>query len=208
MKSHPMIFSTEMVRAIRDGRKSMTRRIVKEGTTTPKVSVGDEIWIKETWRPCEAGGVSIEYKVGGRVEANDDSDLHNRIVTSTYARTDRERDEENRRNAGEKGISYRWRNAMFMPKWASRITLRVTSVRIERLWEITDKAAIAEGCKKCGESGWVFEGSGYDKARLCHSAPSTAFACRWDELHKPGRRWEDNPTVMVIGFERQETGKV
>lgn len=179
----PILFSTEMVRAILDGRKTQTRRVVKpsvfeKGTNwfwNPNENIclaqyrkGDVLWVRETF--CE---VPYEYNhipiKGGH------------ITTPKYAyKADSKRD--------YTGI---WKPSIHMPKEAARIWLEVTDVRVERLQEITEEDARAEGVKAYGPNNC----SG-TSARI-------AFAQLWDSLNeKRGYEWRVNPWVWVIEFER------
>lgn len=182
----PILFSGPMVRAILDGRKTMTRRIIKPQPTfdghlwwlgdknfisdeamqdhlfhevygtkgTPYGSryqdYGDRIWVRETW-----GLFDTEPKDGP-----DGAHVF-------YKATDGDRHE----------LRYqRWRPSIHMPRWASRITLEITDVRVERLQEITEEDARAEGVEPtrplygdCG--GYVHEGH------------KESFRKLWDELN-------------------------
>ncbi len=178
----PILFNTDMVRAILEVRKTVTRRVVKpqlEGRPIPMTKdscwpgyfsiegtekvvrlpyqPGDILWVRETWakKPFGAGYI-YPTEVPG---------------------------------AGQK-----WRPSIHMPRDAARIFLRVTGVRIDRLQEITEEEATAEGCRK-----W-FEGSALE-------VPARSYFCNlWDSTIKPKDRptygWEANPWVWVIEFER------
>lgn len=165
MKSRGIIFSGPMVRAILDGRKTMTRRLV---TRIAPVTIGDELWVREHWQTYaaldkrELGiGIGIRYKADLAQKGPD----HN----SGWGR---------------------WRSSRFMPRWASRITLKVTAVRVERLQDISPEDAIREGTIHRDSS----------PAGLSASA---MFGNFWDTLaRKPGATWADNPWIWVIEFER------
>ncbi|HYG23222.1 MAG TPA: hypothetical protein VEH04_10605 [Verrucomicrobiae bacterium] len=159
MKERPILFSAAMVQAILAGRKSQTRRVVKPqppaqflgenaaaitngylwafsdgraayppddkpGVPCPYGQPGDRLWVKETWRVH--GGREYEYQ---------------QHQPSVIYRADADYDP---LRVGE-SVSAEWRKSIFMPRWASRITLEITSVRVERLQEITPEDAIAEG---------------------------------------------------------------
>jgi hypothetical protein len=82
----------------------------------------------------------------------------------------------------------RWRPSIFMPRWASRILLEITNVRVERLQEITREDAIAEGCEERSEDGaWL--------------GPEVAFCRLWESINGPGS-WEANPWVWVVEFKK------
>ena len=178
MVEKPIIFSTEMVKAILDGRKTQTRRVVKGRwiplvekvleingkwvfdvlggeLTTPYGQAGDRLWVRESYSTHP-----IHYKADG------------------YELKDGE------------GT---WHNKMFMPRWASRITLEITGVWVERVQEITDGMARAEGV------GWVHQDIGLRPVYF--KDYKTKFIELWDSLNaKRGYGWETNPWVWVISF--------
>lgn len=92
--------------------------------------------------------------------------------------------------------------SIHMPRWASRLTLNVTDVRVHRLQEISEDDALAEGVKKVRDHCYVVEGFGYDTSGLCHSRPTIPFAQLWDKIHgETGpKSWESNPWVVAISF--------
>jgi len=97
------------------------------------------------------------------------------------------------------------RPSIHMPRWASRITMRVTEVTVERLQDITEEDAIREGLKVFNEDGNLYySGTSCDwfsESDQWHCDPTEAFARLWDSTKpKPGFRWEDNPWVSVIRF--------
>lgn len=140
MKERPILFSGEMVRAILEGRKTQTRRVIKPQPDSARNSVfvksgfetkhgyeikcpygqpGDRLWVRETW-----GLWDTDPKDGPE------------RAKIFYRATD-----ENRRD-----LRYqRWRPSIHMPRWASRINLEITNIRIERVQDITEEDAKAEG---------------------------------------------------------------
>jgi hypothetical protein len=182
MKEHPIIFSSPMVKAILDKRKTQTRRVIKlnkrnEWLLNPDIGwsdeyikdpenalieecpygqVGDKLWVKETWW-CPQKGLPVAYK------ANLEPQQAERQI---------------------------WKSSLFMPRWASRILLEITEVRAERLQEITEEDAIKEGCKE----GITMPGG--------HYTAKWYFRALWDFLNaKRGYGWDKNPWVWVISFE-------
>lgn len=172
----PILFNTEMVRAILDDRKSVTRRVVKPGhlrvldspyhkehpevpdktllekLCLPPYQPGDILWVRETWNGdwCD----HYIYKAdGGSAKA------------AGYA------------------AEPKWRPSIHMPREAARLFLRVTAVRVERLQDIDDDGVVAEGL----EIGCYFDDL-------------------WNNTIKPSDRalygWAANPWVWVIEFER------
>ena len=127
----PMLFSDPMVRAILDGRKVQTRRLAN-GPGFPTSSpwqVGDVLWVRECWRLQAVGGscdyISIWYRADGAVRQFD-------VPSGLSA-----------------GITWKWHPSIHMPRWACRLFLNVTRVRCERLQDITEADAIAEGFEYC-----------------------------------------------------------
>lgn len=110
-----------------------------------------------------------------------------------------------RHSADPETVAWHKRLGRFMPRWASRITLDVTEVRVERLQDISETDAAAEGrapCDMCGDSGWVNRGpdGGWQcKVEGCGDPDRDWYAELWDSLNGPGA-WEANPWVMAISF--------
>ncbi len=92
--------------------------------------------------------------------------------------------------------------AIFMPRWASRITLEITDVRVQRLQDISEEDAMAEGCTKVRDACYVFRGTPSDEAGIWHTSPITAFAMLWDSINGKKHPWEYNPWVWCVGFRR------
>lgn len=170
MNERPIIFSGPMVRAILDGRKTQTRRVVKLNASgraqrkgrnwhladpecvlaCPYGVPGDRLWVRETWQDGNGG---IYYATDGNTAAP-------------------------------------WKPSIYMPRWASRITLEVVSVRVERLNEIGEEDAIAEGSQCAGVP-----------ASLTNRG---AFAKLWDSINAKTHPWASNPWVWVVEFKRLE----
>lgn len=197
MKERPIFMKGELVRALLDGSKTQTRRIVKpqpydltymaeEGvrrnfaTLCPYGQPGDRLWGRETWRgvvkisPPHA--VMPEYGVARYVP---DQEHCERIE---YAAT-QERD-------GEP-----WRPSIHMPRWASRILLEIVSVRVEQLKDISESDARAEGViiEECHMNGYC--------AGEFLPPAVRAFRDLWQSLNGAGN-WEANPFVWAIEFKR------
>ena len=178
----PIIFSTEMVRAILDGRKTQTRRVIKPQPESMKdgklpkcpYQPGDILWVRETWYYEEH---MHELTAG-------DPDLPSGRYKHRYICKASDPDYP----VGNKG----WRPSIHMPREAARLFLLVKAVRVERLQEITEEDVLAEGC---GLASWTQD-----------DWPKTAgFAQLWDSLNaKRGYGWKNNDWVWVIEFERTE----
>ncbi|QGW02666.1 hypothetical protein F9282_06570 [Proteus terrae subsp. cibarius] len=210
MKEHGIIFNSEMVRAILDGRKTQTRRIVKNvmpdngmwlkkptktrsGTTThvldaPKYNLcplgkaGDHLWVRETWMPdAPRDGTWGDVEFYGCKDSQL-SMIPERFRKSEYCIHRASWD-------GDELIG--WTPSIHMPRWASRITLEITDVRVERLNDISNDDAKSEGC-------WYGRGGGVpDKA----ITPSDQFPTLWEEIYGDGS-WSSNPWVWVIEFKK------
>lgn len=203
MRDRPIIFSAPMVRAMLDGRKTQTRRVLKplkrEGPgyvmwpvyghanaglrrcgSSPQpdraapYAAGDRLWVREAWQGLTFG----DY----RPTKTQPCELR-------FAATDPCAD----LDADTRG--HPWRPSIHMPRWASRLTLLVTEVRVQLLQEISEADAKAEGVW-CDTNGWVdylFPGT------QCCPTAAQSFSTLWDSLHGPGE-WDVNPWVAAITF--------
>ncbi len=200
-RERPILFSGPMVRAILEGRKTVTRRLVTvpwKGArrTLPYSPYWDDedgrlIACDEygDWHPAEEWLGT--WQVGQRLWvketfAEDVGDL------SAVFRADREFD----------GV--RWTPSIFMPRYLSRITLDVTSVRIERLHAITEDDAKAEGVQPFFERFPCFaQDQTLTTGERCIDAPYRAsYAVLWDELNDERATWKSNPWVWRVEFRR------
>lgn len=213
MKQRPILFSAPMVRALLDGSKTQTRRVVKlphsnplgiwepttisgntktgevipeqaaiwhtrtgDCLTSPYGQPGDHLWVREAWRTIAQADNQPprDMDAGYRVWYEADG-LHQ--------------------------LGYgKPRPIMFMPRWASRITLEVTGVRVERLQDITEADAIAEGCTKNHNN--YYWGGPHSVSGLKQFATATqAYRDLWVSINGPDS-WDLTPWVWVIEFER------
>lgn len=192
-----LIFNSEMVRAILDGRKTQTRRPVKFPVHDKNLGCelagnelagelsagnylnsafgkpGDRIWVRETWN-----------KYGGLLTYRADHDWIDDMRKETVC-------------------TAKWVPSIHMPRWASRILLEITDVRVERLNAISEEDARAEGiidggCLNCGEP---------EPCGCANPEPDAtdAFAYLWQSIYGQ-ESWNANPWVWVISFERIEGG--
>lgn len=195
MKERPIIFRAEMVRAILAGRKTQTRRIVKPLhmatvyaeqfpilAMCPYGSPGDRLWVRET---CRAEAIDDEWLCGVRYVA----DGQFMPIANT-------------RDASDRWVQLYWYRGMegatvppiHMPRWASRITLEITDVRLEQLQDISGMDAKREGVSVPAHI--PEDGADLDYARR-------GFRRLWEEIHGGGS-WEKNPWVWVIEFKKLE----
>lgn len=230
MKERPILFSSTMVRAILDGRKTQTRRAVKlgegwsvdafafdatrsppwrmgvyeagcaadvGGINCPYGEPGDRLWVRETFHHCahcEAGAAA--FRAGGwirrpRVDGPD-------------------RDDNDARPLRPKCAAHGWTPSIHMPRWASRITLEVASVRVERLHDISEADAKAEGADRdfspCEpedreDPREVGYSSASDVALYEATAHRRFFRSLWESINGADS-WAANPWVWVVEFRR------
>lgn len=207
MNEKPILFSGPMVRALIEGRKTMTRRVVKVplhcpntgceltpgelnereissvDTLCPYGGPGTRLWVRETW-----GRVS-DSKIAYRADAADDYQW----------------------GAGKPSQgSFQWKPSIFMPRKFSRITLEVTAVRVERLQEISQEDATAEGIKAFTKDGklqkyWPCDPCDGELKNTWQDLPRTprdAFQQLWDSINRKRSPWKSNPFLWVITFKR------
>ncbi|HCD2907194.1 hypothetical protein N5I54_25740 [Klebsiella quasipneumoniae] len=213
MKERGMIFNGEMVRAILDGRKTQTRRPIKWKQTRfteigeredgskwpwsedaehacdfwhpcPFGAVGDRIWVRETFCTVDdtqyGGGKWVDYRATPKFEASHPAGWD-------CAPNDAE--------------ALKWRPSIHMPRWASRILLEITDVRVERLNAISQEDAQAEGMEL---TGWRPTYSDPDSGGEVLT-PYDNFAQLWESIYGE-ESWKANPWVWVIEFKRVEGG--
>lgn len=196
VKTRPILFSGAMVRAILAGKKTQTRRVAKRREGQPAIAwedvecpygvPGDRLWVKETWCPLrkdyEAAPRSMKLPVDG------DGVIPSYRADHSDSRGD--------------GGPLEWRPSIFMPRWASRITLELQAVRIERLQAISAEDSLAEGVPRMSECGCeVCRRS----AQICPADASEqimGFAHLWDSINakREGCSWADNPFVWCLAF--------
>ena len=218
MTSRPIIFSAPMVRAILEGRKTMTRRIVKP-QPQPNGGVGfhpvspyhrpDGLW---TWVLANHGmGVSDPFRCpygakGDELWCKETFALYSGGMTDCGEEWD-EVEGPPDPDRTDYAVQYaadgvcapdRWRPSIHMPRWASRITLTITAdSRVERVQDISQEDATKEGIERY-PSGWK-DYQGFPP----HVSARDAFASLWESINGPGA-WIANPWVWVVSFERKE----
>lgn len=196
MTDRPIIFSAPMVRALLDGRKTMTRRLalssrmkeVRPGRSRrvpipspwQKAKPGDRLWVRENftdrfvendhcakWVAYAADGLMFDHATGKR-DAN--------------------------------VVPLKMRPSIHMPRWASRLTLVVTAVRIEPLQNISDADAKAEGIYLPGSHELYTHDPAVRAGNYNGRAPAGAFKNLWCEINGPDS-WSANPEVVALTFE-------
>lgn len=197
MTDRPIIFSSPMVRALLDGRKTQTRRVltsgcdeapafVDDGIVTafdaddrpyrwPRThAIGDRLWVREahTLLPRTAYRGSVGTGTIEQVEHPTDG-----YTAAVF------------REGFDRSGRPRWRPSIHMPRWASRLTLTVTDVRVQRLQEISEEDARAEGVELGGQNA-------------TSSNNVFAYQCIWDHLNakRSGCTWSDDPWIVALTF--------
>lgn len=190
MKERPILMSTPMVQAVLDGRKTMTRRVVKKTPCTCGYPPGSHNCrlgnIGENQWACASLGFTGEFvrcpygKVGDRLWVRESFRQMQRGI-------DYKADHDYR-------IGFTWKPSIHMPRAASRINLEITGVRVERLQEITEEDANAEGFPDTFRRNGSYESADLGKWK---------FIELWDALNtKRGFGWDVNPWVWVIEFKK------
>lgn len=217
MTERPILFSGPMVRAILERRKTQTRRLVKPqpigmrfnlrtrtdlesrcvefvdddanySVRCPYGQPGDELWVREAWCAERDSATSkatgrFLYRADGEEVFEDDGD--------GYAVTNK-----------DGSWKSPWKSSIHMPRRASRLTLRVTGVRVERLHEISEDDARAEGAMfhdghGIGHSGWRHDYRGV------FATARESFASGWDSINGKRAPWSSNPWVWVVEFAQE-----
>lgn len=210
MKERPILFNSEMVRAVLDGRKTQTRRVIKpqppKDTTDvhynpsafepdrcyyfapnggkskcPYGTAGDQLWVRETWGWLYTSGYGY---LNSSTPYNIPKQWPKMPIDIVY-------------RADQKEFTRGFKPSIHMPRWASRIQLKVTGVRVERVQDITEEDAKAEGCKircDCGECN----DNNYREY----------FIDLWDKINGKPRMdgvdisWSANPWVWCVTFKQ------
>lgn len=197
MKECPILFSAPMVRAIQDGTKTQTRRICKgqrelsnihdfQLDRCPYGKPADRLWVRETWGDRTKGSDIMAGTHWDKPLYRSDADAYGLIG-----------------HDGEGPIYVEdilWRPSIHMPRWASRISLEITGIRVERLQDINEEDAIAEGCLKYpfeDDHAYTF----YKNDRTGHATYTGAYRKLWESINGKGS-WSLNPFVWVVEFRK------
>lgn len=237
MTERPILFSGPMVRAILEGRKTQTRRVVKPQPSNglsigcystdgrpdlsewvlsgvdgdpidapalrcPYGQPGDRLWVRETWRIGawrEGGRVALDYQASHEANRtpwlNPPCEEFDKLVCQSALDCDaavrigggsvyESKDGGWRWERGDSPC--RWRPSIHMPRWASRLTLEVTGVRVERVQEISEADAAAEGVMPL---------------QMDRGSCIPSYEGLWDSINvKRGFGWDANPWVWVVEF--------
>jgi hypothetical protein len=217
-KERPILFSAPMVRAILNGSKTQTRRIIKpvqprnDGLwpagrnpvpDCPYGVPGGRLWVRETWADVNSySGPGFAYKADGAfVQPEYDGEDFGAGPSFNYDKYPGDytmwyTDLLN----GESG--HRWRASNHMPRWASRILLEITGISVERLQDISEDDAKAEGCRPVRGVDGIWAGSeGPGKLVTPWPTAKEAFADIWETIYGADS-WDANPWVWVLSFRR------
>lgn len=202
MKERPILFSAPMVRAILEGRKTMTRRIVK-----PQPEIRDygcwypPVPVNERWRSAKHYANEAHMRRGLPMDFNPYGQPGDRLWVRERGWIAKSKTafapyvgNEGHAPRSPFGEPYKSCPSIHMPRWASRITLEITGVRVERLQEISEADAESEGVAEYAKSS-------------CSRDPDDAldpisyFELLWSAIN--GRAsWDNNPFVWVVEFKR------
>lgn len=226
MRERPILFSGDMVRAILDWRKTQTRRVVKQ----PKKWAGqyDQLCTKTMlntfmvwwWNGVHGFvGASQECPYGQPGDRLWARETHAIVPRTAYRcsegvqqtlRPDDDHDAAIYREGWELSPPGRWRPSIHMPRWAIRITLEVTGVRVERLKDMEGQApypgesdALAEGVYRIhhGDGAYYYSAFRDEPDGKNWNDPTDAFRELWESINGIGS-WDANPFVWVVSFKR------
>ena len=199
MKPKPILFNTNMVQALLDGRKTQTRRVIKFPHNDTDGDIPERCAINLDGKYCFylADAQAPMWRIKPRYQPGDI--LYVRETWNNLWHYEDGRVFVYKADDIEPAPVGKWRPSIHMPYEAARIFLRVTDVRAERLQDITEKDAKKEGMLR-GEEDYDCE-----LAKVFPTASIAAFSRLWDSLNaKRGFAWDSNPWVFVYEFERCE----
>ncbi len=207
MTDRPILFSAPMVRALLAGRKTQTRRmfngieqmengsfhifggmvgvseedVPKHAPDYVRIQVGDHLWVREAWR-CNGWATDVAT-IFYAASAGDGYTA----MCEQYPVADKR----------PLRVTGGWRPSIHMPRWASRLTLTVTDVRVERLKDISGSDAIAEGADITSEQ--TMTGPMVKVAPGTYLSPVAWYHRLWDSINGAGA-WDANPWVVAYTF--------
>ncbi|MDH2123005.1 hypothetical protein N5J75_07265 [Pantoea brenneri] len=223
MRECPIIFNADMVRAVLDGRKTQTRRIMKVQPDSPnfgllritdstkRADIGKYHWAESngTGTHTRSALFSCPFgAVGDRLWVRETFRVHSRatdVATLVYKASEQQSwTQQTHRVPIEKchkpAVVDKWTPSIHMPRWASRITLEITGVRVEQLQDISEADALAEGVtpEPCDHARRSCEEIG-----CCGDTAKGEFGALWQSIYGE-ESWQANPWVWVIEFKRVE----
>lgn len=201
MKTKPILFNTLMVQAILEGRKTQTRRIIKNiPEDTFKIWFDGGEWIVENEKgQCWTNKLESKYQkddilwVRETFTIKPPIDAEQDWITFIYKATD-----------SIECYDVKWKPSIFMPKEAARIFLKVTNIRVERLHDISENDAIAEGVGAGFQMNAGYPDYEHIINGICTLTQDSAYASFISLWQKINGNWDENPFVWVYEFERTE----
>lgn len=200
MKERGMIFNDEMVRALLSGKKKQTRRVISDRHIhlfDVASNVGECYSLESGAEHANSQSYYREFcpfgSVGDRIWVRETWARYN-IDQYTHDMAYRATPPEDWPDGG------RWRPSIHMPRWASRITLEITDVRVEQLNAISENDAQSEGVGKLREGFWQHYQPGWTQHQL---SARGSFATLWKSIYGE-ESWNSNPWIWVIEFRRFE----
>lgn len=218
-RERPILFNDQMVRAILEGRKTATRRIAKPvkhpdlgniyapgalvlerepqhviDRACPYGQPGDRLWVREAWqRPL----ISDEEQAANQSWWKDMTKFQNPGHCAYRASGD-----DNEYVDPDGYFHCKWKPSIHMPRWASRILLEITDIRVERLQDISEEQALAEGIdrRRLADMQDIYDIVGYPNMTERPTAVS-AFMALWASINGI-ESWDANPWVWVVEFKR------
>ena len=183
-KERPILFSTPIVEAILDGRKTQTRRT--RGATfqnfeefarikCPYGKPGDRLWVRETWQ------------ITNFLHPSDEN--YGYIYKAS----------ENGKDWQENTEEWKWKPSIHMPKAAARIWLEITETRLERLQDISEEDAIAEGIEPVADGYKNYMPKLFSASQFCWPTAYHSFQSLWESING-SESWDLNPWLWVIKF--------
>lgn len=212
-KERPILFSAPMVRAILDGSKTQTRRVAKEFSGRSELDAilkrfpnqngcpygkpGDRLWVRESWWQAGEwqstypeddvgawfGSQRVVYSADGVPPNEPNKHYPKGLRNGAYSAADPHR-------------IWRHRPSIHMPRWASRILLEVVAIRVERLQDISEEQAEAEGVHRAMRMWFATDDGGPS-----FTWPQHAFEHLWRKING-AESWEANPWVWAVDFKR------